>query len=192
MTESKSNSDPTNNRYSFEDLVAEISSVEWFENVGSAVPGRIRFLVDKYLAGLGCTTDSIRMVRDVRQLEDCIKNNFDPTWMAAESTAFNNLLDQFDQSKYDETFNVEVQQVISNLSSRILMLADNRLTGSNRYLHELLRVVRLKHVFAMYLNRLSITGSQRHSPANLKCFKWDGGLCVCRTVVILFIKNNYI
>lgn len=134
MTESKSNSDPTNNRYSFEDLVAEISSVEWFENVGSAVPDRIRFLVDKYLAGLGCTTDSIRMVRDVRQLEDCIKNNFDPTWMAAESTAFNNLLDQFDQSKYDETFNVEVQQVISNLSSRILMLADNRLTGSNRYL----------------------------------------------------------
>lgn len=134
MADIKSNSGSLLKNGNFQELVAEISSVQWFDNVGSEVADGTKCLIQGYLAGLGYVADSIQLVSDASHLQDCIKNRFDPNWMTAESNAFKNLLEEFDHSDNDSSFNDALHRTISELSTRILTLADHRLLCPDRYL----------------------------------------------------------
>ena len=134
MTELRLNLGSFNQSDRIKQISAIFNSVDWFSNVGSDASDSIKRLVYQHLDRLGCTASSIRVVSDIRSLEDYIRNKFDPDWMDAENAAYQDLLGKVNESQITTSLDEVMPQIVTQLSSAVLICADNRLPVRDRFL----------------------------------------------------------
>ncbi len=134
MTELGPNSDSLDRSDRINQISTLFNSVDWFGNVGMDASDSINHLVNQHLDGLGCTAKSIQVVGDVRILEDYIRNKFDPNWMEAENHAYQDLVGRSNESQISRSLDKVLTQIVTQLSSAVLRLAENRLPGCDPFL----------------------------------------------------------
>ena len=134
MTELRLNLGSFNQSDRIKQISAIFNSVNWFSNVGSDASDSIKRLVYQHLDRLGCTANSIRVVADIRSLEDYIKNKFDPHWMEAENAAYQDLLGKINESQITTSLDEVMPQIVTQLSSAVLNYSENRLPVRDRFL----------------------------------------------------------
>ncbi len=134
MTELRLNLGSFNQSDRIKQISAIFNSVDWFSNVGSDASDSIKSLVHQHLDRLGCTASSIRVVSDIRSLEDYIRNKFDPDWMEAENAAYQDLLGKVNESQITTSLDEVMPQIVTQLSSAVLNYSENRLPVRDQFL----------------------------------------------------------
>lgn len=117
-----------------DEVLDRVQSIDWFSRIGEPASDSDSACVSDYLDQVGLDSKAIRFVSTHQEAVNCIKHQFDPSWISIEDESRERLRDLVSSRQQNEAVEHYLKQILDQISDRIMNFAAERLGDCDRYL----------------------------------------------------------